>query len=157
MSEKAKGQRRYLPTLAELVDRLCITSMKQLFIPEHRREYTAEIDDILHDIDLIARENNVKLDGNLVRDIILLALFNREIWINESNCRKGIKDGNNLEKSHFCNSIRNLAKNRIQEKIGGRKDYKIDSVGGFPELVPSGYEKSLADITSASIVHGRRP
>src|SRR5690349_8500347 len=137
------GQRKYLPTLAELVDRLCITSMKEVFIHEHRQEYTAEIKDILHDIDLIVKEHAVMLDGNLVRDILVLALFNREIWINEANCRKGIKDGNNLEKSHFCNSIRNLAKNRIQEKIGGRKDYKIDSVGGFPELVPSGYESSL--------------
>ena len=48
------------------------------------------------------------------------------IWHNESNYRKGIKDGNNLELTHGINGIRNTAKNKIQEIVGGRKDYKID-------------------------------
>ena len=37
-----------------------------------------------------------------------------------------IKDGNNLELTHGLNGIRNTAKNKIQEVVGGRKDYKID-------------------------------
>ena len=45
---------------------------------------------------------------------------------NESNYRKGIRDGNNLELTHGLNGIRNTAKNKIQEIVGGRKDYKID-------------------------------
>ena len=52
--------------------------------------------------------------------------MNLHIWHNESNYRKGIKDGNNLELTHGINGIRNTAKNKIQEKVGGRKDYKID-------------------------------
>jgi len=30
--------------------------------------------------------------------------------------------------THGLNGIRNTAKNKIQEKIGGRKDYKIDCI-----------------------------
>ena len=33
---------------------------------------------------------------------------------------------NNLELTHGLNGIRNTAKNMIQEKVGGRKDYKVD-------------------------------
>ena len=46
--------------------------------------------------------------------------------MSESNYRNGIKDGNNLELTHGLNGIRNTAKNKIQEIVGGRKDYKID-------------------------------
>jgi hypothetical protein len=48
------------------------------------------------------------------------------IWHNESNYRRGIKDGNNLELTHGLNGIRNTSKNIIQEVVGGRKDYKVD-------------------------------
>jgi len=41
--------------------------------------------------------------------------MNLHIWHNESNYRKGIKDGNNLELTHGLNGIRNTAKNKIQE------------------------------------------
>ena len=37
-----------------------------------------------------------------------------------------VQDGNNLELTHGINGIRNTAKNKIQEIVGGRKDYKID-------------------------------
>ena len=52
--------------------------------------------------------------------------MNLHIWHNETNYRKGIRDGNNLELTHGLNGIRNTAKNKIQEVCGGRKDYKID-------------------------------
>jgi len=56
----------------------------------------------------------------------VLSQMNLHIWHNESNYRKGIKDGNNLELTHGLNGIRNTAKNKIQELSAGRKDYKID-------------------------------
>ena len=118
--------RRYLPTLSELVDRLSIAQLKEVFIPEHKEEYAQEISDILHDIDLTLGEKNVILDANTVRAIIVLSQMNLHIWHNESNYRKGVKDGNNLELTHGLNGIRNTAKNKIQELAGGRKDYKID-------------------------------
>lgn len=138
-------ERRYLPTLAELIDRLVITQLKELKIPEHRSEYTKEIEDLLHDIEIILAEeqnqNYYPIDANVIRNIIILTIMNLSIWHNEANYRKGIKDGNNLELSHGLNGIRNTAKNRIQEAFGGRKDYKIDNVEAFKDWIPSGYNK----------------
>ena len=112
--------KKYLPTLSELIDRLSIVQLKEVFIPEHKEEYAKEIQEILHDINLEGQ------DAELIRAVIVLSQMNLHIWHNESNYRKGIKDGNNLELTHGLNGIRNTAKNKIQEVAGGRKDYKID-------------------------------
>ena len=121
--------RKYLPTLSELIDRLSIVQLKEVFIPENKKEYAQEIKDIVHDIDQILLDeklpNNV-IDAETIRAIIVLSQMNLYIWHNESNYRKGIEDGNNLELTHGLNGIRNIAKNKVQEKVGGRKDYKVD-------------------------------
>ena len=83
--------RKYLPTLSELVDRLSIAQLKEVFIPEHKEEYAKEIKDIMHDINLEG------VDAELIRSVVVLSQMNLHIWHNESNYRKGIKDGNNLE------------------------------------------------------------
>jgi len=118
--------RKYLPTLSELIDRLSIIQLKEVFIPNHKSEYADEIKNILNDIDLILSEDKIVLDAESIRAIVVLSQMNLHIWHNESNYRKGIKDGNNLELTHGLNGIRNTAKNKIQEVVGGRKDYKID-------------------------------
>mgnify|MGYP003135852824 FL=1 len=118
--------RKYLPTLSELIDRLSIVQLKEVFIAGHKEEYAQEISDIVYDIDLTLQEKQVILDADTVRAIVVLSQMNLHIWHNESNYRKGIKDGNNLELTHGLNGIRNTAKNKIQELAGGRKDYKID-------------------------------
>ncbi len=120
--------RKYLPTLSELIDRLSIVQLKEVFIPKHKEEYAEEIKDIIHDLDLELSEKSVRLSGDDIRSIIVLAQMNLHIWHNESNYRKGIKDGNDLELTHGLNGIRNTAKNKIQESVGGRKDYKIDCI-----------------------------
>ena len=119
-------KRKYLPTLAELIDRMSISQLKEVFILEHKEVYTQEIKDIQHDVDLILSENNGVIDAQTIRAIVVLAQTNLHIWHNESNYRKGIKEGNNLELTHGLNGVRNTAKNRIQEVVGGRKDYKTD-------------------------------
>ena len=73
----------------------------------------------------------------MLRALVVLAQYNLHIWHNESNFRNGIKEGNNLELTHGLNSIRCFCKNKLQEIIGGRKDYKLDNVEAFPEWVPS--------------------
>ena len=119
-------KRKYLPTLSELIDRLSIIQLKEVFITEHKKEYGEEINDIIHDIQIILDENDGKVTGEVIRAIIVLSQMNLHIWHNESNYRKGIKGDNNLELTHGLNGIRNVAKNKIQEISGGRKDYKID-------------------------------
>jgi pyoverdine/dityrosine biosynthesis protein Dit1 len=120
------SNRRYLPTLSELVDRLSIAQLKEVFIAEHKDEYATEMADIVHDIQLYLKESKEPITADTIRAIVVLSQMNLHIWHNESNYRKGIKDGNNLELTHGLNGIRNTAKNKIQEVMGGRKDYKID-------------------------------
>ena len=112
--------RKYLPTVSELIDRLSIVQLKEVFIPEHKEEYAQEIKDIIHDLELEG------LDGELIRAVIVTAQMNLHIWHNESEARKGINAGENLQLTHGLNGIRNTAKNKIQERFGGRKDYKTD-------------------------------
>jgi hypothetical protein len=119
-------ERRYLPTFSELIDRLSIVQLKEVFITDHKDEYAKEIADIVHDIQAHIEENNVIIDADVIRAIVVLSQMNLHIWHNETNYRKGIKDGNDLELTHGLNGIRNTAKNKIQEVVGGRKDYKVD-------------------------------
>lgn len=126
MSKKQSRQRRYVQTLSELIDRLSIVQLKEVFISEHKEMYAQEISDIVHDIQIILDEEEAVLDAETIRAIIVCSQMNLHIWHNESNYRRGIKDGNNLELTHGLNGIRNTSKNIIQEVIGGRKDYKVD-------------------------------
>ena len=118
--------RKYLPTFSELLDRLSIVQIKEVLIPDHKTEYASEISDIIHDLQQIIDEGKVTIDANVLRSIIVLSQINLHIWHNETNYRCGLEDGNNLKLSHGLNGIRNTAKNKIQEILGGRKDYKID-------------------------------
>ena len=58
-------QRRFLPTLSELIDRLSIVQLKEVFIPEHKEAYAQEIADITHDIQLILSEKDVVITGGV--------------------------------------------------------------------------------------------
>ena len=109
--------RKYLPTLSELIDRLSIAQLKEVFITEHKKEYAKEIQDIVHDIQENLDEKNSKVTAETIRAIIVLSQMNLHIWHNESNYRKGIKDGNNLELTHGLNGIRNTAKKKISTVV----------------------------------------
>jgi len=134
MPTKTETGRKYMPTLAELIDRLSICQLKEVFIVEHKDEYAKEIEDITHDIQIILDENDAKITAEALRAIVVLSQMNLHIWHNESNYRRGISEGNNLELTHGLNGIRNTAKNVIQEIAGGRKDYKTDCLAaGFKD------------------------
>ena len=120
------SERKYLPTLAELIDRLSIFQLKEVFITEHKEQYAKEIADIQHDIQLILDEGKEPVTAETIRAIIVLSQMNLHIWQNETNVRNGSEGPNKLALTHGLNGIRNTAKNRIQEVVGGRKDYKID-------------------------------
>jgi len=92
-------KRKYLPTLSELIDRLSIVQLKEVFISDHKDEYAQEIRDIVHDIQLCL-DASEKITAEVLRATVVLSQMN--------------------------NGIRNTAKNKIQEIAGGRQDYKID-------------------------------
>ena len=58
--------RKYLPTISDLIDRLSIVQLKEVFIPEHKKEYAKEIKDIMHDLELEG------LDSKLIRAVIVV-------------------------------------------------------------------------------------
>ena len=84
------SERKYLPTLSELVDRLSIAQLKEVFIPEHKTEYAKEISDICHDIQLILNDAET-IGAETIRAIVVLSQMNLHIWHNESNGRKDYK------------------------------------------------------------------
>jgi hypothetical protein len=121
--------RKYLPTLGELIDRLTIVQLKEVKIPQHKKEYQKEIEEIVHDItEILTTTKQLKIDGDFLRAVIVLAQMNTHIWVNEDNARSGDDKGNKLMLTHGLNGIRNTAKNKIQEVDGGRKDYKVDCI-----------------------------
>jgi hypothetical protein len=120
-------QRKYLPTLGELIDRLSIHQLKEVFIPENKENYAEEIQDLVHDIDMILKEYNGEITGEVIRAIIVLSQMNTHIWYNETKVRNGDKEGN-LHLTHGINGIRQTASNKIMEVVGGRKDYKVDCI-----------------------------
>jgi hypothetical protein len=123
------GQRKYLPTLAELVDRLSIARLKSIFIPDHKDAYEQEISDIKHDINIILNEKNLKLDANDLHAVQIIMLSNRYIWENESKIRNEGNDTKQeklLRLTHSINGVRNNAKNVLSQKLGERIDLKTD-------------------------------
>ena len=128
-SSKMKSKnRKWLPTLGELVDRLSIHQLKEVFIPENKDNYAQEMNDMVHDINLILKEHKGEITGEVIRAIVVLSQMNAHIWYNESMVRKGEKGSDNLMLTHGLNGIRNTAVNKIMEVVGGRKDYKIDCI-----------------------------
>jgi hypothetical protein len=124
-----RKQRKFLPTLSDLVDRLTIVQLKAIFISEHRNEYLAERAMIEHDIDMILGDRKKKIGASEIHAIIVIMLANRFIWENESKARAGGAEQDKLLKlTHSINGVRAAAKNQLAAADGGRKDYKIDSL-----------------------------
>jgi hypothetical protein len=119
--------RKYLPTLAELIDRLSICLLKRIFIPENKDGYSKEIELIKHDINLIFKDKDLQATSDLIWASLIIMLSNRYIWENESNARQGdSQDLNLLKLTHSINGVRSSAKNLVSRELGERVDLKID-------------------------------
>lgn len=121
--------RVYLPTLAELIDRLCIVQLKSIFIGEHKTEYEQEIALIMQDIDTVLQEGNCRerMGAEAIRAIAVLSLANRVIWENESKARLGGNESDKfLKLTHSINGVRAQAKNVLSGIARERKDMKAD-------------------------------
>ncbi len=127
----ALERREYLPTLADLIDRLTIVILKQLNIPENKVAYAKERAAIEHDIDLIIRTMPAICEnfGRLYGAIGIIMLANKTIWDNESKARAGGSEQDHLLRfTHSINGVRNRAKNVIAKACGERVDLKVDSL-----------------------------
>jgi len=113
--------RLYLPTLAELIDRLSVVRLESIFIPENKEKYEEEITLIKHDIQELGQ------DSELIHAVMMVMLSNRFIWENESKARLGGPEQDKLLKlTHSINGVRNRYKNVISSKVGERVDLKVD-------------------------------
>lgn len=123
-------ERKYLPTLSELIDRLSIVQLKAIFIDEHRDAYKEEIALIESDIDLLLSQRaDYKLSARDIRAILGIMLTNRFIWENEAKARAGSSEQDHLLRlTHSVNGQRNTAKNILSKSFGERMDMKIDAL-----------------------------
>ena len=118
-------ERKYLPTLSELVDRLSIVQLKAIYLPGQAAAYNEERALIEHDIDLLLMDRDLKSKD--VRAIMVIMLANNTIWANESKARQGGDEQDHLLKfTHSINGLRNQAKNIIAAGSSERIDLKTD-------------------------------
>jgi len=128
MGEK---MRSYIPTLAQLCDRLAIATLKSIKISKSKKEYEEECNQIMNDLDEIAKEKMIPIKdfGQFIRAIQINQLINEMIWNNESKAREGKKQDLKLLKlTHSLNRIRSQAMNVISNILDERKDLKLDYI-----------------------------
>lgn len=119
-------KRKYMPTIAQLIDRLCIVTLKSIKIPANKKDYEKEAQDIMHDLNITIPKGTGSM-GQLIRAIQVNSIANEVIWQNESIARKGGTDQDKLLKfTHSVNGVRNNAMNVISNILGERKDLKLD-------------------------------
>jgi len=121
--------RKWLPNFSELIDRLSIHQLKEIFISEHKDKYARDMDLIIHDLNEIIEEKEIKLTGEMIQAIIVIAQINTHIWYNESNVRKDKDQNLNLLKlTHGINGIRTSVGNKLLGMIGDidKLDWKTD-------------------------------
>lgn len=126
MSDK---NRKWLPNIAELIDRLTIHQLKEVFLPEYKEKYAREMKDIMYDLDLLIQQKDIKLSSRFIRAVIIMSEINTHIWHNESRVRNGQEEDMNLLKlTHGLNGIRNRMLNFILTEIGeeDKKEWKTD-------------------------------
>lgn len=134
---------KYHLEIGELLDRLTILQLKEIKIPELHEQYAAELSDIMHDINVILSNSQKQITAEFLRNLVVLAQFNAHIWVNESEARKGNKDGNLLLLTHSINGIRTEARNRLQRLFDGRIDKKKDCLAAeYKDWAPSDYRES---------------
>lgn len=139
-------------TLSELIDRLSIVQLKETFNPELKETYAKEIQDILHDIQLLLPKSSGEraVTAEFIRDVIVLAQYNLHIWQNEDFARTvNLEDNPDWEKMYkqlrlthsLNNGVRNVAKKKLQSLVGGRFEYKNMTLSGedCKDWLPSGY------------------
>jgi len=132
----AKKDRKYFPSVPQMIDRLCIVTLKSIKISENNKEYEEEALEIMHDLSLLLG----KKQGEFIRSILVNAIVNETMWSNESKARNGNdKQGKRLLLTHSLNSIRAASMNAMSDVVKGRKDLKRDYMS--PELTKEfGYD-----------------
>ena len=114
-----------MPPLAELLDRLTVTQIKQALLGDKKKEFANEMQKISHDMDLIIEENDIRLTSKIIRIIVLISQMNLHIWKNKDLMQENLENDEEylrlLKLAHQLNGIRNRMKNQLLD-IEGTKD-----------------------------------
>ena len=127
-------ERKYLPQLSELIDRLSVVTLKSIKLGvdiDKKESYEKEADLIMHDINLLMQEKKIEVKdwGRLIRGIQFDMLANEVIWTNETQARIGGESQNHLLPfTHSVNAVRMLGGNMIAYQTGETKDLNSDKL-----------------------------
>ena len=123
MTERGDNSRKFHLPLAELIDRMTVTQIKENLSQENASWYYEELLDLEHDIDLLINEYNIKIDAGFIRTIVQIAQINLHIWRNKDEMQLMLDDEekylNLLKVAHQMNGVRNRLKNQIMTKESG--------------------------------------
>lgn len=123
--DKKKEERQFLPSLAELLDRLTVTQIKQALLGDKNKDFYNEINKLSNDMDIIIKKENIKLDSRIIRIIVLISQINLHIWKNKDLMQENLDNDKEylklLKLAHQLNGIRNRMKNQLLE-IEGSND-----------------------------------
>lgn len=131
-------ERQFLPSFAELIDRLTVDQIKEVLLQNRAEEISKEIKSICNDIDLLVNQNQISLSARLIRIIIILSQMNVHIWNNKDKMKLDpSKYNEHLTLAHQLNGLRNQMKNLLLEESGEkdknteRTNFDVDGLEGW--------------------------
>lgn len=114
--------RQFLPSAAELIDRLTVDQIKEVLLPAQAAACADEMAKISHDLDILIEERELPLTGRLLRMVIAVAQMNVHIWYNKDRMTETSEKYSELLKlAHQLNGLRNQLKNVLLEETGDRE------------------------------------
>lgn len=109
--------RQYLPSFAELVDRLTVDQIKEVLAPSRSTSIAEEIKRLENDMNMIINTENVIVSARLLRKVIILAQINLHIWHNKDEMQEDPERYSELlTMAHQLNGIRNRIKNSLLDE-----------------------------------------
>jgi len=139
-------ERQYLPSMAELLDRMTVNTIKMAKLP-NQKLVKSEIHMLLSDLELLIEERNVTLTSNLLCSVIILAQINLHIWNAKKQLEEAVPEqyADVLKYSHQLNGFRNRIKNYLLEMLQDTErgaQWSNDSVDGLEDWIGGllGYE-----------------
>ena len=119
--DRNQNERNFLPSFAELIDRLTVDQIKEILLTNRSEEMSKEIQAICQDIDVMINQKQVVLSSRFIRIVVILAQMNVHIWNNKDKMKaEPEKYDEHLKLAHQLNGLRNQMKNLLLEETGER-------------------------------------
>lgn len=124
MADRSAGdqdaaEREFLPTFADLIDRLTIDQIKETLLDKGNGTHAAEIKRLEHDIDGLIQESGLGASARVFRIVTVLAQVNLHIWhCKDQMAAEPDRYDEWLRLAHQLNGIRNRMKNLLTAAVG---------------------------------------